>query len=396
MGSETVKGILDGTGTLEGDVINVPDFALTCPDGARFAFATIFSLDRRDGTLIKDRDGEPLTQILHRLSPRVDSRREPCSPRIEKQEGRALMMRITARRLRCGTPAALGLLVLAAGPVMAVECGDVITGSARLDRDLVCTTDPGLTVDGGSLNLGGFTMVCDQTIVGILLTGRGAQLRNGAVTTCELAVHVAGSGGHRIHRLTASASNQGVFIESDGNRLLNSHVLRGLNDAAVQVDGSNNDLRFNDVAGSTDQGFEINGNDNQILDNRIGGVAEGVQLAGNGNRVARNDIIGTTERGVDVRGLAEDTGAHVIAGNLIADGVDGIALLDNSQGNHIRRNTIYGHSDQGIFVGTFGNTIERNQVLLNRVDLQDNTAGCDDNLWRDNTFETSVSDDCVD
>ena len=102
-------------------------------------------------------------------------------------------------------------------------------------------------------------------------------------------------------------------------------------------------------------------------------MAEGVQLEGERNHVLRNQIIGTTERGVDVRGLEEPTGAHVIADNLIADGADGIALLDNSQGNHIRRNTIYGNSDQGIFVGTFGNTIERNQVLLNRVDLQDNT-----------------------
>ncbi|MCC2663665.1 MAG: hypothetical protein K0R41_2147 [Geminicoccaceae bacterium] len=296
--------------------------------------------------------------------------------------------------------AAALLLLLAAAPASAVECGDVITASARLDRDLICTTDPVLTVDGALLDLGGFTVVCDHApptpSVGVLLDGSGARLRNGAVTGCVLAVHVAGDGGHTLRRVTASASNQGVFVESDGNRLLDSHILRGLEDAAVQVNGSNNLLRANAVAGSNDQGFEINGNDNRIVGNRIGGVAEGVQLDGERNRVLRNHIIGTTDRGVDVRGLAEGTGDHVIAFNLIADGVDGIALLDNSQGNQIRGNTIYGHSDQGIFVGTFGNTIERNQVLLNLVDLQDNTADCDDNLWQDNIFDTSVSDDCID
>ena len=309
------------------------------------------------------------------------------------------MTRITARRLPLGISAALGPLVLAVGPALAVECGDVITGAERLDRDLICTTDPTLTIDGGSLNLSGFTVVCDHAppmpSVGVLLEGSGARLRGGAVTGCVLAVHVAGEGGHTVRRLTASASDQGVFVESDGNRLLDSHILRGLEDAAVQGNGSNNLLRANAVAGSNDQGFEINGNDNRIVGNRIGGVAEGVQLDGERNRVLRNDIIGTTDRGVDVRGLAEGTGGHVIADNLIADGVDGIALLDNSQGSQIRRNTIYGHSDQGIFVGTFGNTIERNQVLLNLVDLQDNTLDCDDNLWRENIFETSVSDDCV-
>ena len=92
----------------------------------------------------------------------------------------------------------------------------------------------------------------------------------------------------------------------------------------------------------------------------------------------------------------EPTGAHVIAFNLIVDGVDGIATLENSNGNRISRNTIYGNSDQGIFIGTFDNTIARNQALLNLTDLQDNNPGCDDNLWRDNTFDTSVSDtDCI-
>jgi parallel beta-helix repeat protein len=309
------------------------------------------------------------------------------------------MTRIIARRRSVGAAAGVGLLVLAAGPALAVECGETITGDARLDRDLICTTDPGLTVTGGLLDLNGFTVVCDHdpTVegVGVLLDGSGARLRGGAVTGCFVAVHVAGEGGHTVRRLTASASNQGVFVESDGNRLLDSQILRGLEDAAVQVDGSDNLLRGNAIAGSDDQGFEINGNDNRIVRNRIGGVAEGVQLEGERNHVLRNQIVGATDRGIDVRGLVEPTGAHVMFGNLIVDGVDGIALLESSNGNRISRNTIYGNSDQGIFVGTFDNTIQRNQALLNRVDLQDSTPGCDDNLWRGNTFETSVSDDCI-
>ncbi|MGH6902293.1 MAG: NosD domain-containing protein, partial [Geminicoccaceae bacterium] len=265
-----------------------------------------------------------------------------------------------------------------------------------------CTDDPALTVDGGLLDLGGFTVVCDHdpTVegVGIVLEGSGARLRGGAVTGCFLAVHVAGDGGHTVRGLTASAADRGVFIESDGNRVLRSQILRALGDAAVQVNGSDNLLRGNTVAGAGDQGFEINGSDNRISLNRIGAVAEGVQLLGERNRVLRNQIVGASDRGIDVRGLVEPpqvTGAHVIIDNLIADGVDGIALLEDSNGNLISRNTIYGNSDQGIFVGTLDNTIEGNQALLNRVDLQDNTPDCDDNLWQDNIFETSVSNDCI-
>ena len=49
------------------------------------------------------------------------------------------MTRITAQRRPFGMTGALPLLVLlAAGPALAVECGDTITGRARLDRDLIC------------------------------------------------------------------------------------------------------------------------------------------------------------------------------------------------------------------------------------------------------------------
>lgn len=309
------------------------------------------------------------------------------------------MPRITDPRGRLGAPAALALLALTSGPALAVECGEVITGSARLDRDLICTTNPALTVEGGLLDLNGFAVVCNQDPaeegVGVLLEGSGARLRNGAVVGCFLAVHVAGEGGHTVRSLTASAANRGVLIESDGNRLFDSHILRALGDAAVEVDGADNLLRGNVIANAGDQGFEIDGNDNRIVGNRIGGVTEGIQLEGERNYVLRNQIVGALDRGIDVRGLVGPTGGHVIRNNLIVDGVDGIATLQSSNGNQISRNTIYGNNDQGIFVGTLDNAIERNQVLGNGVDLQDNAADCDDNVWRSNVFESSVPDDCI-
>jgi hypothetical protein len=310
------------------------------------------------------------------------------------------MTRITAHRLRGATPAAHALLVLGAGPALAVECGDTITGRARLDRDLICTADPALTVKGGTLDLGGFTVVCDHPPpppvppamgVGVLLDGSGSRLRDGAVTGCVVAVWVGGTGGHAVQGVTASASNQGVFIDSDRNRLVDSRILRGLDDAAVQVDGSDNLLLRNDVTGSSDQGFEINGNANRVIGNRISAVAEGVQLIGERNHVLRNQIIGTTVRGVEVR-----AGGHVINDNLIADGADdGIALLVDAHGNEVSRNAIYGHVQSGLFVGTEDNTLKRNQVLLNGVDLTDADPACDNNLWRDNVFETAQPADCI-
>jgi hypothetical protein len=45
--------------------------AITCDrDRTCRVLGAIYSLDRRNGTLIEDTDGEPATLILHRLSPR--------------------------------------------------------------------------------------------------------------------------------------------------------------------------------------------------------------------------------------------------------------------------------------------------------------------------------------
>ena len=216
-------------------------------------------------------------------------------------------------------------------------------GRARLDRDLICTDRSGAHGRGRTLDLerlhGGLRSPATAagatgTGVGILLEGEGARLSDGAVTGCAWPSRRRRRRPYRPGP-DRRRPNQGILVESGRNRVLDSHILRGLEDAAVQVDGSDNLLRCNEIAGSDDQGFEINGNDNQVIGNRIGAVAEGVQLTGERNHALRNQIIGATDRGIEVRGLVEPTGAHVILDNLIADGVDGIATLESSNGNRV-------------------------------------------------------------
>jgi hypothetical protein len=68
------RGLLQGTGTIADGVLDLPEFTLTCADGTSVGFPTIFSLDRRNGTLIEDTDGPPATFTFYRLSPRVQRR----------------------------------------------------------------------------------------------------------------------------------------------------------------------------------------------------------------------------------------------------------------------------------------------------------------------------------
>lgn len=69
------RGRLAGGGTLRDGIMAVPESRLTVRTARPSTLAAIFSLDRRNGTLIEDTDRAPATGILHRLGPRVGSRR---------------------------------------------------------------------------------------------------------------------------------------------------------------------------------------------------------------------------------------------------------------------------------------------------------------------------------
>ena len=70
------------------------------------------------------------------------------------------------RAFASGLCAAVAMILTTTGSVAAVECGEVLTGVERLDEDLICTTDPALTLNGGKLDLRGHTVICDGTIEG--------------------------------------------------------------------------------------------------------------------------------------------------------------------------------------------------------------------------------------
>ena len=300
-----------------------------------------------------------------------------------------------------GLCSAVAMMLTTTGSVAAVECGEVLTGVERLDEDLICTTDPALTLSGGRLDLQGHTVICDGTIGGIVLEGDGAQVRNGAVTGCQFAVLVEGAGNHLVTNLTASVQDpmpddeQGaeglrVSINSNGNRLVRNRVLLGGTNA-IRVNGDGNHVVGNTVSGST-RGIRIDGIENNVVDNVIGGIAEGIEVRGASNQIRGNQIAGAIDQGIELRG-----GGNRVDANLTVDAVgDGISIFSND--NLIRGNGAFSNGDEGIIVvEMFGNNrIENNRALGNGTDLADQNLDCDDNVWADNTFETADPDACID
>ena len=295
---------------------------------------------------------------------------------------------------------ALGVLLLtAAGGAEAVECGAVVTGTEQLQEDLICTTDPALTLSGGSLNLRGHAVVCDGTVEGVVLEGEGARLSNGVVAGCEMAVLVEGDGRHVVAGVTVSvedpdpdddASAEGVRVSSNDNRVLNSQVLLGGTNA-VRVNGDRNRV-FGNTVGAAERGVRVDGAANVVARNVIGGVGEGIEVRGERNHISRNHIAGALDQGIELRG----DGSRVV-GNLAVDAEgDGISVF--SSGNLVSANGVFSNGDDGIIVTatSSGNRIVNNRALGNATDLTDQNSGCDDNVWAGNVFDSADPDDCID
>jgi parallel beta-helix repeat protein len=292
----------------------------------------------------------------------------------------------------------VAMILTTTDSVAAVECGEVLTGVERLDEDLICTTDPALTLSGGRLDLGGHTVICDGTIKGLVRDGDGAQVLNGAVTGCQFAVLVGGVGNHLVTNLTASVQDpmlddegaEGLRVSSDGNRLVRNRVLLGGTNA-IRINGAGNHVVGNTVSGS-ERGIRIDGIENDVADNVIAGVGEGIEVRGASNRIRRNQIAGAIDQGIELRGAGNRVDA-----NLAVDAVgDGISIFSND--NLIRDNGAFSNGDDGIIVvETFGNNrIVNNRALGNGTDLTDQNLDCDDNVWANNTFGSADPDDCID
>jgi parallel beta-helix repeat protein len=296
-----------------------------------------------------------------------------------------------------GLCAAVAILLATTGSVAAVECGEVLTGVERLDQDLICTTDPALTLSGGRLNLGGHAVICDGTVEGIVLDGEGAQVLNGTVTGCQFGVVVEGAGNHRVIDMMLGVrvpddeeSAEGLRVSSDGNRLLRNRVLLGGTNA-IRINGAGNSVVGNTVGGS-ERGIRIDGTENDITNNVIAGVGEGIEVRGASNRITRNQIAGAVDQGIELRGAG-----NRVVGNLTIDAVgDGITIFSND--NLIQGNGAFSNDDDGIIViETFGNNrIVNNRALGNGSDLTDQNPDCDDNVWADNTFGSADPEDCID
>jgi parallel beta-helix repeat protein len=269
---------------------------------------------------------------------RIDIRRTR-RPAFPPTEDTSMNERVLRRPVRLGLAiAGLALTTIVGETSAQIDCGGVVGPKQTVTlTGNVGPCDGGsvaLTVDAGTLDLGGFSLICDDTDEngavpdGIALTGKKARLRNGSVVGCDTGVLVLGDGKATVEGVTASNSvNDGIGVGSDKNKITGNNASGNGEDGIDLISSADK----NKVTGNT---FSSNGD-------------EGIDVSG-----SKNKLIGNTAN---------------------ANGSDGIDAGPSTRKNKIVGNTVTGNGG---------------------ADLQSSGGPCKANVWKKNTFQTS-SDSCL-
>jgi hypothetical protein len=210
-----------------------------------------------------------------------------------------------------------------------IACGATIAKGEHvaLDQDLgPCDgVDAAVTIDGGSLDLGGHTIVCadldqdGELPMGVVLVGRRSKLSNGAVVECANGVAAAGRGRHRVKDVTTS------FNQDDGFDLLPEADRTRLTGVVAIFNG--------------DDGIQVRSDRSRIMDaTATANGRDGVDLWSSAERtkVVRVATVSNGDAGVLVEGARNDLVETVSSLNVI--GID----LDGAQ-NRVRGGTSDGN-----------------------------------------------------
>lgn len=245
----------------------------------------------------------------------------------------------------------------------AIECGDEIELKGKkvvLDTDLNCVGHPlALTVVGpGTFDMDGYKLSCGDCDFGLIIEGTRARVRNGVVIgdpeDTDACILAADTGRHTIEGMMSQdcEGGAGISLISDRNTVRNSIATNNLH--GFVVEGSRNIIRDSQALNNIISGFLLGGLDNlEALDNTV-----------------RDSVA-----------FGNEAGFSAVSG-----------AGHNFQGNTAANNLLF-----GIGIVSTNTRIQRNRAYNNGfLDLFDENADCDDNIWRDNIFDTAGADVTLD
>lgn len=252
-----------------------------------------------------------------------------------------------------------------AAPTPVTECGQTVTGSAYLARDLVCSGEGVRVAGGGVLDLRGRTLqAASRSNTGVALLGEGdAEVRNGRITGFYQAVYAAGPGAKTVRGVTAEGNVLGVAAYGD---------MFDENQAEVRIIGStltgNNTgvstayLRLVEITGST-----LRGN-NWCADVAWSGTAVVTRSTFEDNELGlvcgvTCTVERSTFRSNTYEGVFQDAGDLTVRGSTFAD--NGTGYVASFSTARIDRSTFTGNdvgvrSNAGLALELTGSTFTGN------------------------------------
>jgi hypothetical protein len=300
-----------------------------------------------------------------------------------------LTLALAAAAAAAGAPPATP--AAASTPITSSTCPQTVSGSVRLETDLLCTNTSGLIVgaDNTSIDLNGHTIVCtgsgyegscqgDATQIGIDTNGYDgvhvfSHIKGGKIDGFDRGVYVRGaSDGATVKQLTLTGpalaatappyrpSVYGILVE--GNHCANG-VLVGGNEALNHTTG---------IRVSTASCVTVSGN---YTHDNSGGDPDltlnvGIRIRNSSDNVIRGNVV-------------TGNGSGVLAPPPPDSGI----TLDNpdTTGNQVVGNKVNGNNGQGITAaqGAAGNYIVNNEMRLNaQYDAYSDGSGA--NTWNKN------------
>ena len=205
----------------------------------------------------------------------------------------------------------------------AVSCGDTLGpgGVVTLTSDVgPCSTDALTVVGPVIVDLAGHTISCSfPSLFGVVMTGKGAVLRNGGVKGCFQGVAAAGDS--QIVNVVAQENNFGFFIQGarntlDGNSAVSNtqgffvigasssrfsgNIATGNTDTGFNViSATRSTFIGNAVFSSTNFGFQVSGSNNVLTGNTVAANPFGIFLSGSMNTLSLNTLVGNVTDAID-------------------------------------------------------------------------------------------------
>jgi parallel beta-helix repeat protein len=285
---------------------------------------------------------------------------------------------------------------LAGGGRPSLRCGQTVTTSLTLTRDLVGCPGDGLVVgaDGITIDLGGHAIRGVNTVggTGVVVDGhRGVRVVNGTISDFFAAgvslhaspdalvrdlrvrrigaggvepqtsagIHVDGSPGVRVldsvvrNEVDAFQSDGVVVLGSPGAVLRGNRLVRNAWNGAVVIESPDARVTGNELDGNGNNGLEVNGASDRALvalNHAAGNAQFGLVVGASSDvRVVGNDVSGNPEAGI----LSFDLIDGLLAGNGATGNGVGILLAggqNGSHGNRVLANRAVRNHDVGILL----------------------------------------------